>query len=131
MAVLGALGVLPESPLLRKDYMQNTLDWVMQKWHWKRTWGWDYGLTALNATRLGNPEVAINALLMSSRTNSYLLNGHNYQNKTLTIYLPGNGSLLTAVALMCAGWDGCKTINPGFPKNGLWDVRWEGLAKMP
>lgn len=131
MAVLGALGVLPESPLLRKDYMQNTLDWVMQKWHWKRTWGWDYGLTALNATRLGNPEVAINALLMSSRTNSYLPNGHNYQNKTLTIYLPGNGSLLTAVALMCAGWDGCKTINPGFPKNGLWDVRWEGLAKMP
>jgi len=39
--------------------------------------------------------------------------------------------LLAAVAMMCAGYDGCKTINPGFPKNGKWKVRWEGLKKMP
>jgi hypothetical protein len=131
MAVLGALGVLPESPLLRNDYMQNTLDWVMKNWHWKRTWGWDFGLTAMNATRLGDSEKAVAALLMDVRTNTYLPNGHNYQNKKLTIYLPGNGSLLSAISLMCAGWDGCKIKNPGFPKNGQWDVRWEGLAPMP
>jgi hypothetical protein len=33
--------------------------------------------------------------------------------------------------MMCAGWDGCKVKNPGFPKNGQWKVKWEGLQKMP
>ena len=45
--------------------------------------------------------------------------------------LPGNGGLLTALALMCAGWDGCTVRNPGFPDDGTWDVRWEGLLPMP
>jgi hypothetical protein len=49
----------------------------------------------------------------------------------LRLYLPGNGGLLAAVALMCAGYDGCEQANPGFPKNGKWTVRWEGLQKMP
>jgi hypothetical protein len=31
---------------------------------------------------------------------------------------------------MCAGYDGCPTQNPGIPKTG-WQVRWEGLQKMP
>jgi hypothetical protein len=33
--------------------------------------------------------------------------------------------------MMCAGWDGSKGDAPGFPKNGKWKVRWEGLQKMP
>ena len=28
---------------------------------------------------------------------------------------------------MCAGWEGCNITNPGFPKDGNWDVKWEGL----
>jgi hypothetical protein len=32
---------------------------------------------------------------------------------------------------MCAGWDGSTIANPGFPKDGKWKVRWEGLKKMP
>lgn len=32
---------------------------------------------------------------------------------------------------MCAGWDGCEIENPGFPKNGKWNVMWEGLSPMP
>ena len=63
---------------------------------------------------------------MDKRTNTYLLNGHNYQDGRLRCYLPGNGGLLTAVALMCAGWDGCEVKNPGFPQDGTWDVRWGG-----
>lgn len=50
-----------------------------------------------------------------------------FQNEGLPLYLPGNGGLLTVVAMMCAGWDGCTEGNPGFPKNGLWNVKWEGL----
>lgn len=131
MAVLGAVGVLPMNKLIREDYMKNTLDWVWKNWNWGKTWGWDYPMTAMNATRMGEPEKAVDALLMDRRTNTYLPNGHNYQDTRLRIYLPGNGGLLTAIALMCAGWDGCEVKNPGFPKDGKWDVRWEGLRPLP
>lgn len=131
MAVLGSVGILPMNKLIRDDYMKNTLHWVWDNWNWGKTWGWDYPMTAMNATRLGEPDKAVGALLMDKRTNTYLLNGHNYQDKRLRCYLPGNGGLLTAVALMCAGWDGCQVQNPGFPKDGTWDVRWEGLKPMP
>jgi len=131
MAVLGALGVLPQCQLVRKDYMQNTLNWVWDNWNWGRTWGWDFPMTAMNAARLGDREKAVGALLMQKRTNTYLPNGHNYRDTRLRVYLPGNGGLLTAVAMMCAGWDGCKEINPGFPKDGKWKVRWEGLKPLP
>ena len=70
------------------------------------------------------------ALFMNVQKNTYLVNGHNYQEGRLPIYLPGNGGILTAVAMMCAGWDGTTENNPGFPKNGQWNVRWEGLEKM-
>ena len=131
MAVLGSVGILPMNKLIRVDYMKNTLHWVWDDWNWGKTWGWDYPMTAMNATRLGEPEKAVGALLMDKRTNTYLLNGHNYQDGRLRCYLPGNGGLLTAVALMCAGWDGCTETNPGFPKDGTWNVRWEGLKPLP
>lgn len=131
MAVLGSVGILPMNKLIRDDYMKNTLHWVWDNWNWGKTWGWDYPMTAMNATRLGEPEKAVGALLMDKRTNTYLQNGHNYQDGRLRCYLPGNGGLLTAVALMCAGWDGCQVKNPGFPQDGTWDVRWEGLKPMP
>ena len=131
MAVLGSVGILPMNKLIRADYMKNTLNWVWDNWNWGKTWGWDYPMTAMNATRLGEPEKAVGALLMDKRTNTYLKNGHNYQDGRLRCYLPGNGGLLTAVALMCAGWDGCEIENPGFPKDGTWNVRWEGLKPMP
>ncbi|MCR5362809.1 MAG: hypothetical protein K6E73_12500 [Bacteroidales bacterium] len=131
MAVLGALGIFPKSPLVREAIMRNTLNWVWDNWNWDHTWGWDYPMTAMCAVRLGEPEMAIKVLLGNKRTNTYLLSGHNYQDGRLRLYLPGNGGLLTAVALMCAGWDGCTEKNPGFPKDGNWDVRWEGILPMP
>ena len=131
MAVLGAYGLLPGSKLLNIETMKNTLHWVWNNWNWDTSWGWDYPMVAMNAARLGEPEKAVDALLMDKKTNTYLLNGHNYQDDRLRVYLPGNGGLLTAIALMCAGWDGCEITNPGFPKDGRWNVRWEGLAPIP
>lgn len=131
MAVLGALGIVPQCKLVREDYMKNTLHWVMKNWNWNKTWGWDYPMTAMCATRLHEPEYAVDALMMDKRTNTYLVNGHNYQDARLRVYLPGNGGLLTAVALMCAGWDGNQVDTPGFPKDGTWDVVWENLIPMP
>lgn len=131
MAVLAALGVLPQTPQMEPELMKNTFDWVYDNWNWNETWGWDFPTTCMNAVRVGEPEKAVNALLMDQRTNTYLPNGHNYQDGRLRVYLPGNGGLLTAVALMCAGWDGCTVKNPGFPKDGSWNVRWEGLKPLP
>ena len=131
MAVLGAVGILPMNQLIHAGYMKNTLHWIWDNWNWDKTWGWDYPMTAMNAARMGEPEKAVSALLMDKRTNTYLVNGHNYQDGRLRIYLPGNGGLLTTVAMMCAGWDGSEGNNPGFPKDGKWNVRWEGLQPLP
>lgn len=130
-AILGALGILPQNRLINPDYMKNSLNWIWDNWNWPKTWGWDYPMTAMAAARLGDPEKAVGALLMDQQKNTYLVNGHNYQDARLRVYLPGNGGLLTAIAMMCAGWDGNETKNPGFPKDGKWNVRWENLQPMP
>lgn len=131
MAVLGAFGVLPKCNLFDAEIMKNTFNWIWENWNWDKTWGWDFPMTAMSAARLGMPEKAVDALLIDKKTNTYLANGHNYQDDRLRLYLPGNGGLLTAVSMMCTGWDGCKEKNPGFPNNGNWDVKWEGLQRMP
>ncbi len=129
-SVLGTFGMLPVTDLLDQQVMRKTFDLVWNTWTWNDTWGWDFPMTAMCAARLGMPEKAVDALMMNIRTNTYLVNGHNYQDERLTIYLPGNGGLLAAVAMMCAGWDGNNIENPGFPKDGTWKVKWEGLKKM-
>ena len=130
-AVTGALGMYPESRLLDKETMNNTIDKIFEVWNWDETWGWDYPMIAMCAARVGEPDKAVDALLMKNRTNTCLVSGHNYQDKRLRLYLPGNGGLLTAMAVMCAGWDGCTEPTPGFPKDGTWNVKWEGLLPMP
>ena len=130
-STLAAYGMLPISKATDTAVMHKTFDLIWDKWNWPHTWGWDFPMTAMTAARLNMPEKAIDALFMPITTNTYLPNGHNYQDGRLTIYLPGNGGLLTAVAMMCAGWDGNTIKNPGFPKNGKWKVKWEGLQKMP
>jgi hypothetical protein len=127
-AVLGAYSTLPAEHGLDSIIMKNTLDTVWKIWKWNETWGWDFPLTAMTAVRLHLPEKAVDALLMPIKTNTYLINGHNYQDERLTIYLPGNGGVLSAVALMCTGADADKKINIGFPKG--WKVKWEGLKKL-
>ncbi|MBO4444602.1 MAG: hypothetical protein J5814_07555 [Bacteroidaceae bacterium] len=130
-AVLGAVGMYPASNLTDIPTMRRTLDCVWNMWGWDTCWGWDFPMTAMCAARIGEPEKAVDALLMDKSKNRYLPNGHNYQTDRLRIYLPGNGGLLIAVAMMCAGWDGApKTPNPGFPADGTWNVQWEGLLPL-
>jgi hypothetical protein len=128
-SLLGACGFVP-STHVDPEMMRQTLYRVLDDWQWETTWGWDYPLTAMTAARLNEPERAVDALLMDTPKNRYLPNGHNYQRPGLTIYLPGNGGLLTAVALMAAGWHGApETHAPGFPASG-WTVRAERLRPM-
>ena len=126
-SMLGALGVLPGEGVDRET-MRRTLHRVMKDWQWARTWGWDYPMTAMTAVRLGEPELAVDALMMTTEKNRYLPNGHNWQRKDLPCYLPGNGGLLYAIAMMAAGWRGATDLQaPGFPRDGSWTVRWEDL----
>lgn len=128
-ALLGALGILPANPLTDGKVMGHTLDWIWEHWNWDKTWGWDYPMVAMTCARLGQPSRAVDALLMDKRTNTYLKNGHNYQDARLRIYLPGNGGLLTAVAMMAAGWDGASLSCPGFPED--WAITYEGILPLP
>ena len=130
-AVLGALSFVP-GPQIDFPTMRNTLDWVWQNWNWPQTWGWDYPLVAMTAARLGEPDRDIDALLLDTPKNHYGLNGQVYQRPNLTIYLPANGGLLYATAMMAAGWDAAPKRNaPGFPNNGQWQVHWENLRVAP
>jgi len=129
-SMLCALGVLPETPLIDSTTMRATLADVLARWNWKTTWGWDYPVIAMTAARLGEPEKAVDALLMDAPKNKYLASGQNFGTAgLLPLYLPGNGGFLYAVAMMAAGWDGAKGNAPGFPVSRGWDVRWEGLRK--
>lgn len=85
-------------------------------------------MIAMTAARLGEPEIAVSILLSDLPQNTFLVNGHNRTRDDLPCYLPANGALLIATAMMAAGWEGGPNENaPGFPQDGNWTVRWEGL----
>lgn len=112
-----AYGLLPPTPLIEPETMRATL-WAIEKtWDWPSTWGWDYPMLAMCAARLKLPELAVKFLLLETPKNRYLANGHNYQRPNLPLYLPGNGGLLYAVALMAH--------EKAFPES--WSVHTEGL----
>ena len=129
---LAALGQLPGRGVDRET-MRRTLLSTMTEWQWEiKIWGWDYPMIAMTAARLGETKIAVDILLKDSPNNRYLVNGHCPQRKDLGVYLPANGSLLSAVALMAGGWDGAPDkAGPGFPSDGTWKVRAEGLRRLP
>ncbi|MGB7207168.1 MAG: hypothetical protein WBD27_00775 [Pyrinomonadaceae bacterium] len=126
-SMLAALGILT-GEMVDHETMRRTLKKVIKEWSWPETWGWDYPMIAMTAARLGEGAIAIDALMINTPKNRYSANGHNYQRPNLPLYLPGNGGLLYAIAMMAAGWkDAPKGNAPGFPKDGSWTVRSEGF----
>jgi hypothetical protein len=121
-------GVLPGAEV-DDAVMGVTLDRVLKDWDMPSLWGWDFPAMAMTACRLGRKEDALRLLLMDNPKNTYLPNGHNAQigSDALPLYLPGNGGLLLAAAMMAAGYDGAPEDLPGFPRNGAWRVRHEGI----
>ena len=83
------------------------------------------------AARVGEPQIAVEALLKDAGArNRYDERGLNTGGPCP--YLPGNGGLLYAAAMMAAGWDGAPARPaPGFPDDGSWVVKSEGLSKAP
>ncbi len=112
-SMLGAYGVLPGDPSIDPEIMRSTLERTIKDWRWDRTWGWDYPMCAMTAARLGQARTAIDMLMFDSVKNRYMVNGHVWQRPNLPLYLPANGGLLVAIAMMAAGWDGLGTDEDG------------------
>jgi len=97
-SMLMAMGYLPGARA-DKETMRRTYQKVLATWKFPDTWGWDYGMMAMTAIRLGDKPKAIEALKMDTPKNHWLPNGHTWQRANLPVYLPSNGALLAAVAL--------------------------------
>jgi len=124
--LIATYGMLPGDGV-DTEILRNTFTEVLKTWNFDRTWGWDYPVFAMTAARLNKPETAIDMLLYKSEHNSFDSLGYNSW-----VYFPGNGGLLSAIAMMAGGWDGGPdSYAPGFPKNGKWNVKVEGFSKMP
>jgi hypothetical protein len=130
LAMYGTLNSEKINPAI----MSATLDKVLSVWDMRSLWGWDFPMMAMTACRLGRLDDAIDLLLMDSPKNTYLPNGHNKQtgSDALPLYLPGNGGLLIASAMLAAGFgnktgtaDGNSKAAPSFPKG--FTVKAEGL----
>jgi len=128
---IGVLGMLPPMEGVDRELAHRTVLKVWQSWDWNRCWGWDFPWMAMAAARVGEPQIAIEALLKDAGSrNRYDHRGVNTGGPCP--YLPGNGGLLYAVAMMAAGWEGAPTNQaPGFPRDGTWLVKWEGLKAAP
>jgi hypothetical protein len=127
---VGVLGMLPPVAGVDAATAARTVAKVWATWQWNRCWGWDFPWMAMAAARTGQPQIAVDALLSKSPRNGYDLQGINTGGPCP--YLPGNGGLLYAVALMAAGWEGAPERDaPGFPNDGNWTVKWEGLKRAP
>lgn len=128
-ALIGAYGMLPGDGV-DVPTMQRTLQKVEHTWNFRETWGWDFPMLAMTAARLGQPEKALEYLLSYSREFAFEEHGLVGGGRAPFPYFPANGGLLYAVAMMAAGWDGAPDVHaPGFPQDGSWTVRWEGLNK--
>jgi trehalose/maltose hydrolase-like predicted phosphorylase len=129
-SMLQAYGVLPNETI-ESDIMNNTLKKVIDCWKYDTLWGWDFAVMAMTATRLNDPQTAIDMLLKETPKNDYVTSGHNRQilRNDLPLYLPGNGAMLLAIPIMVAGYEGCTEKTPGFPKDGMWTVKYENIER--
>jgi hypothetical protein len=148
---VAALGLLPGWGADRET-MRRTLKEVVSSWDLRQTWGWDWPMLAMTATRLDEPEMAVDFLLTDAKNFQFGISGMTPRvhvvadaaphaagigvegpgyRRAAETYFPSNGSLLLAAALMVAGGAGEGSLNPGFPANGQWIVRSEGILPLP
>lgn len=124
-ALIGAYGMLPGDGV-DLPTMDRTLAEVEKTWKFEHTWGWDFPMLAMAAARLGHPDKALDYLLDYP---GFTWDEHGLSGGGVSPfpYFPSNGGLLYAIALMTAGWDGSTGAAPGFPKDGSWTVKYEGM----
>lgn len=128
-ALIGTYGMLPGDGV-DQEIFGRTLEKVHSAWDFEKVWGWDFPMLAMAAARSNQPGKAIDFLLTDSQ--NFQFDEHGLATGGPFPYFPSNGGLLAAIAMMSGGWDGAPDIPaPGFPKNGQWNIRYEGFNKMP
>jgi len=134
-SMLMSLGFLPKTPVVDAEILRKTFHEVNRRNGVDQWASWAMGEAAMTAARLGEEETAVAILTNLSKATRFMNNGHVRRPKEpdgCVTYLPVNASLLTAAGLMIGGWDGAPKINaPGFPQDGKWVVRSEGLNPLP
>ena len=123
-ALTGVYGMLPGDGVDLPTF-KRTLEKVSKEWQFNRIWGWDFPMLAMAGAQ---PALAIDMLMHPSA--GFQFDEHGLATGGPFPYFPSNGALLTAVAMMCGGWDGSEGEAPGFPKDGSWTVRYEGFVPM-
>ncbi|MHC6201718.1 hypothetical protein ACYULU_00815 [Breznakiellaceae bacterium SP9] len=124
-SMLAMWGIL-DSDKIDPAMMSATLDKVLAVWDMKTLYGWDFPMMAMTACRLGRYEDAVKLLLLDSPKNTFMPNGHNRMvgDNALPLYLPGNGGLLIAAAMLAAGYGGKQ--GGSFPQG--FTVQAEGIT---
>ena len=115
---VGIYGMIPPTDKVDPEIARASLKKVMETWDMNHIWGWDFPWIAMCATRTGEPEIAVNAILSCKLDEIGCNDAGSYP------YLPANGAILFAAAMMAAGRNGEHA--PGFPKDG-WVVRQENI----
>jgi hypothetical protein len=134
---LMSFGYLPQTAKVDVETERRTFDEVNHRSRTgiKRWTSWSMGQGAMTAARLGETEVAVGIVTNDSPAARFRTNGlvpRAAEPLDCPAFLPVNASLLDAVGLMAAGWDGAPAVPaPGFPQDGSWTVHAEGLNRMP
>lgn len=133
--VLHAFGLMPGTrmdPAIMDKTYRNIIDYqiVPEKvTATSYTWGTGYKGIAITGARLGHTSEVMDYLMKDTPHNFFKANGVNTGGPDAT-YIPGNGALLWTIAWMCAGWEGGPERHaPGFPDDGQWTVKYEGLRR--
>lgn len=134
-SMIMAMGYLPQTLMVDKDIMHHTFLKIVERNGTKSFVSWSMGKGAMTAARLGEQKIAADILCNDAPNARFQKNGHVPRAKDpmgCPAYLPVNSSFLSAIALMAAGWDGAPKVNaPGFPQDGTWKVKCEGLQPLP
>lgn len=116
---VGVYGMVPPTDMVDPEIARASLKKVLETWDMDRIWGWDFPWIAMCATRVGEPEIAVQAMLSCGLDEIGCNDAGSYP------YLPANGAILFAAAMMAAGRNGEHA--PGFPADGKWVVRHENI----
>ncbi|KAL2847492.1 Six-hairpin glycosidase-like protein, partial [Aspergillus pseudoustus] len=124
-------GILPDTPAVDPVVAKKTADKISEIWPDEDIRGWGRPVLAINSARIGEPERAIRHLTAYEYWKfddaGFAIRGGD--GGTPPPFMPGNAGFLYAVAYMAGGWAGCEGDAPGFPGDGTWVVKHEGLMK--
>ncbi len=128
-ALLGAFGMIP-NPDVDRTAMKKTLQAVMQSWNWESTWGWDFPLMAMTAARVGEPDLAMDALLMDV-AEEYVLEQRSQLPERSAAHLSAGERRLADGRRPDGGRLGRRSGHrcPGFPAGRELDGQVRGIAE--